>query len=156
MGIFDNVINKFKEPPKPTYVAPTSSKMKFVVAGVNYRMDQVIKLATPMKKWDMTNEELMRKYSNKKIYRYFFTNEPVVLVPEPTNQHDPNAIKVMINNIHVGYVPKEDCARVKGFIQAGNYTLSAYITGGEYKIIYDIKSAAQFSDPVSIEITISR
>ena len=29
-----------------------------------------------------------------------------ILVPEPTNPHDPNAIRVEINNQHVGYVPR--------------------------------------------------
>ena len=28
------------------------------------------------------------------------------LVPEPTNVHDPNAIRVEINDHHVGYIPK--------------------------------------------------
>lgn len=31
---------------------------------------------------------------------------PVVLVPEPTNRFDANAVKVMIGESHVGYVPR--------------------------------------------------
>lgn len=31
---------------------------------------------------------------------------PVQLEREPTNKHDPNAIKVIQSGIHIGYVPK--------------------------------------------------
>lgn len=37
----------------------------------------------------------------------------VRLVEEPDNQYDSNAIKVILNNQHVGYVPKEKTAEVK-------------------------------------------
>lgn len=30
------------------------------------------------------------------------------LEPEPTNPHDPNAIKVLVDGRHVGYVPRQD------------------------------------------------
>jgi hypothetical protein len=30
----------------------------------------------------------------------------VKLEPEPTNQHDPNALKVVVSGEHVGYVPR--------------------------------------------------
>lgn len=146
MGLFDKFIKK-EEP-----VQPVSTSFAFNVSGVSYRMDNVIKLATPMKKWDMTNEQLMQKYPRKKIYRYFFITEPVQLVPEPTNPHDPNAIMVLINNIHVGYVPKEYCDRVKKMPVTAS--LSAKISGGEYKIVDSVGQAASFSDSVQIIITI--
>lgn len=52
--------------------------------------------------------------------------DPVALQPEPTNQYDPNAIKVMWNPssgmeedsspfIHLGYIPKTETATVRGF-----------------------------------------
>ena len=40
----------------------------------------------------------------------------VKLEPEPTNQHDPNALKVVVSGEHVGYIPRDKpispCARV--------------------------------------------
>ena len=31
------------------------------------------------------------------------------LVPEPTNEHDPNAVMVFTDDdVHIGYVPRED------------------------------------------------
>jgi HIRAN domain len=35
------------------------------------------------------------------------------LVPEPTNQYDPNAVKVTINGVTVGYVEAEDAAQYR-------------------------------------------
>ena len=34
------------------------------------------------------------------------------LIPEPTNKHDPNAIKVIVDGKHIGYVPANKCAKV--------------------------------------------
>lgn len=38
--------------------------------------------------------------------------DEVELVPEPTNIYDTNAIKVICNNRHIGYVPKEKTKNV--------------------------------------------
>jgi hypothetical protein len=39
------------------------------------------------------------------------------LVPEPRNQHDPNAVKVMLGRQHIGYIPK----RMTSSYRAGVY-----------------------------------
>ena len=145
MGFLKNVVDLFNQPAQPANTSspyrsnyspqPLPSSFSFNVAGINYRMENVMKLATPMKKWDMTKEQILQKYGNKKIYRYYFTSEPVQLIPEPNNPQDPNAIKVIINNMHVGYVPQDDCSNVKALLNAGGYTINAQFSGGEYKII---------------------
>lgn len=38
----------------------------------------------------------------------------VTLVAEPHNAFDPNAIKVMHNGVHLGYIPKTDTYMVSG------------------------------------------
>ena len=40
----------------------------------------------------------------------------VSLVPEPDNEYDPNAIRVLLNGVHVGYVPKDKTAEVKSIL----------------------------------------
>jgi HIRAN domain len=37
---------------------------------------------------------------------------PVVLVREPTNAYDPNAVQVWIDGKRVGYIPKADAAKL--------------------------------------------
>ncbi|MBR2555101.1 MAG: HIRAN domain-containing protein [Aeriscardovia sp.] len=35
------------------------------------------------------------------------------LIEEPENKHDPNAIKVIVDGQHIGYVPAKKCEKVK-------------------------------------------
>jgi hypothetical protein len=41
-----------------------------------------------------------------------------VLVPEPTNPHDPNAVQVLIETRLVGYLDRETAARVQPILKA--------------------------------------
>lgn len=41
-----------------------------------------------------------------------FVGDEVLLVAEPTNPYDPDAIKVMLNGHHIGYVPRESTSRI--------------------------------------------
>lgn len=43
---------------------------------------------------------------------------PVILVREPANKYDPNAVQVWIGDKHVGYVPKTQNAVLAKFIDA--------------------------------------
>jgi hypothetical protein len=52
----------------------------------------------------------------------------IQLVSESTNQHDPNAIKVMVDNKHVAYVTRLDCDDVKKIMDCGNYSISVLET----------------------------
>ena len=47
-----------------------------------------------------------------------------VLVPEPTNPVDPNAVKVLVNGRHVGYVPRARAASTRGSVYVCNVGVS--------------------------------
>jgi len=58
-----------------------------------------------------------------------------LIIPEPTNAYDPNALKVMINGALVGYIPRDQALRLREQAEAvdrPNATLevAAQITGG--------------------------
>lgn len=62
-------------------------------------------------------------------------NEPVRLVPEPTNAYDPNAIAVMIavkgDVLHCGYIPKELAAQIAPVMEGESFDCSIEaVTGG--------------------------
>jgi hypothetical protein len=57
---------------------------------------------------------------------------PVVLVREPDNKFDPNAVMVWIDGKHVGYIPSKDAAALAPFIDQ---------TGGDWVEPYDGKMA---------------
>ena len=40
------------------------------------------------------------------------------IVPEPTNQYDPNAVRLEINGTMLGYVPKKFSAEVSAMLEA--------------------------------------
>lgn len=41
------------------------------------------------------------------------------LVPEPTNQYDPNAVKIMQGDLHYGYVPRKFSSEVSAALEIG-------------------------------------
>lgn len=65
-------------------------------------------------------------------YKKLTTN--AVLVEEPTNIHDKNAIKVLISGVHVGYIPAEECIKFKSLIHSNRISeVIAEISGGPRK-----------------------
>lgn len=51
------------------------------------------------------------------------TNE-AVLIPEPTNPHDPNAIRIeLTDGTHVGYIPADQTAEAAKHLQSPTYAI---------------------------------
>lgn len=74
----------------------------------------------------------------KPVYKYNkLKTVDVHLLPEPTNPHDKNAVKVLVNNIFVGYLPAIIATQVSSYISNPNYRYDAILTGrgGPYKTL---------------------
>lgn len=70
------------------------------------------------------------------VYKWVPEQLPATLVPEPENPYDPNAIKVMVGDILIGYIPKGKTAEVKNLMDEGRLLNVSYeITGGKYKLV---------------------
>lgn len=64
-------------------------------------------------------------YRGEDAYRalkYASNDSIITLVAEPTNPHDKNAVKVMLDDIHIGYIPRDNSYSV-----AKNLKYLAYI-----------------------------
>ena len=61
----------------------------------------------------------------------------VILEPEPTNQYDPHAVRVMSGNRHVGFVPRDLSQEVSGLIAAGQITRAVKRSGNSLEIHYE-------------------
>lgn len=48
------------------------------------------------------------------------------LVPEPTNKYDPNAIQIVADGKHIGYVPRKFSAEVAAMLEVG--TVGCFIS----------------------------
>jgi hypothetical protein len=58
-------------------------------------------------------------------------------VPEPENPHDPKAIKVLVDGVHVGYIKAGSCAHIHKLIRENRIQkIVPRIVGGKYKELY--------------------
>lgn len=74
----------------------------------------------------------------KPVYKYNkLKTVDVQLLPEPSNPHDKNAVKVLVNNIFVGYLPAVIASQISSYIANPNYRYDAILTGrgGPYKTL---------------------
>lgn len=66
---------------------------------------------------------------------------PVVLVREPANKFDPNAVMVWIDGKHVGYIPSKDAAALAPFIDQTGSELTLENTIAMDSALVDLASA---------------
>lgn len=127
----------------------TVEKILFRVAGVT-KYKKAVKEACNLIAEDNGSPEYAKYYSNLstkelreeleeyglKVFKYqdlnFFNIE---LVPEVDNKYDPNAIKVLIFNNHVGYVPATVAKTIRRYFDNKKYdfVIEGEIKGGPYK-----------------------
>ena len=108
------------------------------VAGLFYREENAMKLAFENPYFKMDHNSLVKKgYTGVKIFKYSFKLEPVTLVQEPENPHDPSAIMVMVDGQHIGYIKAGSCAHVNKLINEGRIAqILCRISGGPFKAVY--------------------
>lgn len=121
-------------------VPDDSKKITFLVAGIYYREDAVIdNLLYENPDFGMTKKEIIECcMEDTDIYKYEPFYGSAELVPEPDNPHDPNAIKVMVDGIHIGYVPAKRTKSIKKILDSNNViAIGCEIFGGPYKVLPD-------------------
>ncbi|NEU29948.1 hypothetical protein GN156_04045 [bacterium LRH843] len=129
--------------------------MKFRITGVTQKNDEgkeiqdlLKRIANGYKKndhiesWDgMTKREMLEYGEEQTEFEGQIILDAVRLVPEPTNTYDPNAIKVFIKDVnggehHVGYIKREDTAKVTELIQSDNFkSIDVSFTGGKHRSV---------------------
>lgn len=103
---------------------------EYQVVGMTYCTQEILALATENPAYAEN-----KFYNNRKIFRFKFTNSPVLFAPEPQNPHDRNAIAVMIAGRKIGYIASSENTELLAFLQRRMVTgVSAFIGGGEYKV----------------------
>ena len=119
---------------------PAKPRAKFErhkVAGTSYHLDAIMALAQENPDYDLTKREIIDdELTDERIYQYTFTDGPVELVDDPDNEHDPNAIKVLVAGQHIGYIKRGSTGRVHNLQRAGRVLgVTAEIYGGKYKVV---------------------
>lgn len=111
---------------------------KFHVTGTSHYQKEIESLGSENYDFELSKKELIEQgFEDEKIYLYEFSPTKVELIEEPDNPHDPNAIKVVIDDVLVGYIKKGSCSHIKKLLHSGKIKkIDADIYGGKYKMLY--------------------
>ena len=145
MGLFDLFKAKKQEPapaaaPPPAPKAPKNENEKsFRVTGIQYRTENLMKLAVKNDDYSLGKKAIIDAgLTGQDIYQYNFPVSQVELVPEPDTEYDPNAVKVVVDGVHIGYIKKGNCSQVKNLLAGGKIDhLGIRIGGGKCKTVLD-------------------
>lgn len=108
----------------------------FIVAGTSFRREVIEEMGVENPAYSYSKRQLIDEVSEgERVYEYEFFPSNVELIEEPDNPHDPNAIKVVIDGVHVGYIKSGSCSRVRNLLRSGKaISVEADIYGGNYKL----------------------
>lgn len=127
------------------------------VAGVSFLEQEIFSIGFENEDYTLSRKELVDLgYCNERIYQYDFYTNKVELEPEPDNPYDSKAIKVIVNNTHVGYIKSGSCSHIHNLLNEDKILkIDCEIKGGKYKYldyndIDDSYSLIKDSSPVSI------
>ncbi len=129
----------------------TGRSFSFNVVGISKKNDQGDNIQKLIREFvkdqiEFSGEDVYEGMSNKEILEdgvdVFEVDlgdyGDIELIPEPDNPYDPNAIKVIHEDIgHIGYVPKESTQKVKSVLDK-DYEVEWKLVGGKKKYVdYD-------------------
>lgn len=148
--LYETKVNDFVETSKHQSNKPRDKRISVYVAGISYRQSNLKKIVRSFVEFEsydkfenMTNSEII-DYGDT-VYEYpVLECSNVTLEHEPTNEYDPNAIKVMVElgeneHCHIGYVPSEEIDLVIEYLEKG-FSYELAIKGGKYKEVeYDLE-----------------
>ena len=139
----------------PTKARP--AKYRFSVAGLYYREDALLSVAQRHADFGLSDADFVEKHKGgRPVFEYRLQRgAEVSLVPEPTNEHDPNAIAVYISGKQIGYVPAGETGEVRQYLTVP-HSVRAWISGGASKRVQEgrvVTKASQMDVEVEIEET---
>ena len=126
------------KPPAPKKPARTDPvEKRYRLAGTSFRTDAIMQFAHENPDYSLTKSQIIKKkLKDTSIYKYTFDPVTVVLEPEPDNQYDPKAIKVLFNGVHIGYIKKGSCSHIHNLLKADRIvSISGRLYGGPGKMV---------------------
>ena len=161
MGILSAIFKKKTQEPAQT----DKKTVRHSVAGTSFRQDAILAMGKKNPDFALTKRDLFKRGRETPVYEYTFNPKKAELVPEPENPHDPNAIKVLVDGVHVGYIKSGSCAHLLKVIREDRIEkIEVRIFGGKSKCLttYDadakrledyelVKDSSPFG--VSLQIT---
>lgn len=111
------------------------TKETIKVVGTSFYKDEIEGIGDENENYTLTKKGIIDEgLEDERIYQYDFYPGKVELVPDPENEHDKNAIKVIVDGYQIGHVPADKCAYVHGLLSSGRIRkVDVEIYGGNYK-----------------------
>ena len=110
----------------------------FLGAGMYYRLDNFNRFGTPNPLYEYSRKELIESdIVDERIYEYSYKIGKITFEDEPTNEYDPNAIKILSDGIHIGYIKKGSTTRLRNIMKKNVLSIEATAGGGNYKEVYE-------------------
>lgn len=122
------------------------------IAGTSFRQKEIKSLGFENDDYSLSKKEIIEYgLEDENIYQLSFSPTSIQLIEEPENEHDSNAVKVIADGVHVGYIKKGSCVHIKKLINENKINkITADIHGGKYKRVsseYDM-----YTDKESFEL----
>ena len=109
------------------------------VAGTSFRLDEIQSLGSENTDYELSKKGLIDAgLIGERVYQidYYATN--IELIPEPENPHDPRAIRVVADGVHIGYIKSGSCAHIHKLLDEDKIeSIKCKIEGGRYKIVLE-------------------
>lgn len=130
------------------------SEETFRAVGVSYYKGSIEKLACDNPKWNRSPSAIVSDGdAGQSIFKYNYTNKPIELKVEKNNPHNPNAVAVYITENLVGYISREENARVREILAKREViSISGFIGGGPYKVVSNSKEVV--TDEMNHTVTV--
>lgn len=146
MSILSRIFGK-KEP------TPADSKVtRHSVTGTSFRQDAIRALGKKNPDFALTKRDLFKRGMEAPIYEYTFSPKKAELVPEPENPNDPNAIKVLVDGVHVGYIKSGSCAHVHKLLRESRVVkIEPVVFGGKSKQLCTYDANAKHMEDYELE-----
>ena len=129
------------KPPAPKKKAQSGTTYK--VAGVSHYRGNILSMAVENEDYKLGKRALIAAgLVETRVPQYDFFPHKTELVPEPDNPHDPKAIKVLVDDLHVGYIKAGSCAHLLKVIQEDRIQKIDVTMGGgksKYLAVVDYK-----------------
>lgn len=109
------------------------------VAGTSFRLKEIQSLGVENSDYNLTKREMIDEcLIGERVYRTDFYASKVELIPEPENPHDPRAIRVEADGVHIGYIKSGSCAHIHKLLNEDKIeSIKCEMGGGRYKILLE-------------------
>ena len=149
MGLFSRKKEKSSEAAK----TPEAKVVTYQVSGTSYRQDAIQSLGKKNPDYALDKKRMLKRWHDGvTVYEYNFQPKKAKLVPELDNPKDPNAIKVMIDGVHVGYIKAGSCTHIHRLVRENRIVkIEPRIIGGNYKSVFSYDPEAKRASDFEFE-----